>query len=112
MGLTLPWQAFHGFDVGVVFCALIDVGVAILATGTQISRNPATRTSISRNAGHRNAKPRESRHANDNPEERRHVNAKPKERDTWTLAAPVVRECQKQDLHPQVLGLTRFYAGV
>ncbi len=97
MDLTLVWQAFHGIDVGVVFCLLIDVGVAILATGTQISGNPATRTSISRNAGH----------ADVDPEERRHANAKPKERDTWTPATTAVRECQKYGLRPQVLRLTR-----
>ncbi len=48
MGSTLPWSAFRGFDVGVVFYLLIGVPVAILATGTPITRNLATRTSISR----------------------------------------------------------------
>ena len=97
-GLTLAWQAFHGFDVGVVFCPLIDVGVAILATGTQITRNLATRTSI----------PRKASHANVDLEKRRHANANPKERDTWSPAKAAVRECQKQELRPQVLGLARF----
>ncbi len=107
MGLTLPWQAFHGIDVGVVFCPLIDVGVAILATRTQNTGNFATRTSISRKACHGNAKPGESGHADVNLEERRHANAKPKERDTWSPTTAEVRECQKQGLRPQVLGLTQ-----
>ena len=67
MGLALAWHAFRGFDVGVVFYLLIDVGVAIFATGTQISGNPATPTSISRNARHANAKPGEPGHAVNDP---------------------------------------------
>ncbi len=84
MDLTLVWHAFPEIDVGVVFSPLIDVGVAILATGTQISRNPATRTSISWKAGHGNANPGESRHTDVDLEERLHANAKPKEPDMWT----------------------------
>ena len=70
-------EAFHGFDVGVVFCPRIDVGVAILATGTQISRNLATPTSISWKAGHGNAKSGVPRHADVDPEE-----SKPRQRKT------------------------------
>ena len=64
MGLTLPWHAFPEIDAAVVFCLLIDVGVAILATGTQNTENPATRTSISRNAATRMPIPRKACHAN------------------------------------------------
>ena len=95
MGSSLAWHAFNGFDVGVVFCPLIDVGVAILATGTQISRNLATGTSISWKAGHGNAKPGESRHTDANPEER----------NTREPPTATVRESKKHDLRPQVLGL-------
>ncbi len=103
----MAWQAFPGIDVGVVFYCLIDVDVAILATGTQITRNLATQTSISRNAATPTQNPRKAGHANVNLEERRHANAKPRERDTWELTMAAVRECQKQGLHLQVLGLTQ-----
>ena len=96
---------FHGIDVAEVFYPLIDVPVAILATGTQISRNAATRTSISRNASHADAKPAEPGHADVDLEERRHANVKPKERDTWSPTTAEVRECQKQGLRPYCVQL-------
>ena len=83
MGLTLAWRMFHGIDVAEVFYPLIDVAVAIFATGTQNRGNPSTRTSISRKASHTDAKLGEPGHTNVNLEERRHANAKPKERDPW-----------------------------
>ncbi len=98
----MAWHAFHGFDVGVVFYFLIDVGVAILATGTQITRNLATQTPIPRKASHADANPGESRHVDVNPTERSHANVDLEERDTWSPTNAEVRECQKQDLHPQV----------
>ena len=48
MDLTFPWLEFHGIDVAEVFYLLIDVAVAVLATRTSISGNPATPTSIRR----------------------------------------------------------------
>ncbi len=103
MDLTFPWLEFHGIDVAEVFYLLIDVAVAVLATRTSISGNPATPTSISRKASHGNVNLGGSGHANVDFEERRHANVNPEERNTRAPATPVVRECQKRDLRPQVL---------
>ncbi len=87
MGLTLAWRTFHGFGVGVVFYPLIDVGVSILATGTQITRNLATQTSISRNAATPTQNPRKAGHADvdskeTRPRERRSRGTPPRQRKT------------------------------